>query len=188
MSAADEEVIEGACYTAARRYPLQIGQWAGGGRIPGGPYTLTQLGVMIGGFVVLIVTRPLWGGGGYWDIAVVVVVPIAAGWVIHRVQVDHRNPVLALASLVGLAAAPAGGRLRGRAWRPAPSRRHAAQISVDLHPSAAPACTVAAAPRSRARAADANPPPRERAAVAPPAVAVSGVQALLAQRAAREGS
>lgn len=189
MSAADAEVLEGRCYTAARRTPLQTGQWAGGGRIPGGPYTLTQLGVMIGGFVVLTVTRPLWGGGSYWDIAVVIVVPFTAGWAIHRVQVDHRNPVLAVASLIGLAVAPAGGRLRGRAWRPAPVRRHTPQVTVDLCPPAVSAAAAAEiSPGLPARTGVSPSPSRARGVVSRPAVAVSGVQALLAQRAAKEGS
>jgi hypothetical protein len=163
--------LVGRCYTAARRYPLQVGQFTGGGRIPGGPYTLTQLAVMTGLFVVLVVTRPVWGGHGLLDVLVVLAVPYAAGWAICRVQIHHRNPLAAFAGLAGLVFAPPAGRLHGRPWRPRPARRVAPVITVGVRrpgPLAVPGAEAA----------------KDKDSVTPVAPVVSGVQALLAQRAA----
>lgn len=180
------EQLVGRCYTAARRYPLQVGQFTGGGRIPGGPYTMTQLAVMIGLFVVLVVTRPVWGGHGLLDLLVVLAVPYAAGWAICRVQIDHRNPLAAFASLAGLVFTPPAGRLHGRPWRQRPARAIGPRVTVDVQPArqAAPhaAAVLPASRRAvRPRATPAGGP-------AAPAAAVSGVQALLAQRAAARGT
>ncbi|NUS17263.1 MAG: hypothetical protein HOY69_38700 [Streptomyces sp.] len=195
----DPAVLEGRCYTAARRYPLQIGRFAGGGRMPGGPYTLTQVGVMIGGFVLLIATRPVWGGHGLADFAVVFVVPFAAGWAIHRVQIDHRNPVMAVASLAGVAVAPPTGRLHGRPWRHRPARLLAPRVTLHVHPPVGAELTQ---PGKRGAAAVLPAPRPDKAAGRRPVTpaqapggvpgggpAVSGVRALLARRAAagREG-
>jgi hypothetical protein len=170
------EQLVGRCYTAARRYPLQVGRFANGGRIPGGPYTMTQLAVMIGLFVVLVVTRPVWGGHGLLDIVVVLVVPYAAGWGICRVQIDHRNPLAAFASLSGALFSPPAGRIAGRPWRARPACRLAPLITVHVQAAeqAAPA---------RARSGHAHSLGSGTAAPV-----VSGVQALLAQRAASRGT
>ncbi|SEG85688.1 hypothetical protein SAMN05216223_116119 [Actinacidiphila yanglinensis] len=176
------EALEGRCYTAARRYPLQIGRFAGGGRIPGGPYTLTQLAVMIGGFVVLIVTRPVWGGHGPFDFLVAAAVPFAAGWAVHRVQIDHRNPLAALVSLSGLVAGRSTGRIHGRPCRAGAPRLVSPRITLHTAPVQAP--TRSAAAGAPVRVAARGSARAEPAAAAGPAAApmVSGVQALLARR------
>ena len=177
-SDADGEHLVGRCYTAARRYPLQVGRFSNGGRIPGGPYTMTQLAVMIGVFVVLVVTRPLWGGFGLLDALVVLVVPYAAGWGICRVQIDHRNPLAAVASLAGVALSAPAGKMHGRPVRPRPAHLVAPVVTVHVQPPApgpavAPAA-VGVGERDSGQAAQ------------QPAPLVSGVQTLLA-RAAQNG-
>ncbi|BBG20644.1 hypothetical protein RVR_P114 (plasmid) [Actinacidiphila reveromycinica] len=184
---APPEVLEGRCYTAARRYPLQIGRFSGGGRIPGGPYTLTQLAVMIGGFVLLIVTRPVWGGHGPFDFAVAVIVPFTAGWAVHRVQIDHRNPVAALASLSGLVAGRSAGRIHGRPCRAGSARLVAPRITVHVGATAPAVVPSVATTPARPAAPMAVRAGFAKAPAPAAAPVVSGVQTLLARRAAVSG-
>lgn len=185
------EQLVGRCYTSARRYPLQVGTFSNGGRIPGGPYTMTQLAVMIGSFVVLVVTRPVWGGRGLLDALVVLVVPYAAGWGICRVQIDHRNPLAAFASLTGVALSPPAGKLHGRPVRQRPGRLLAPLVTVHVQPTPATAESVpetAVAPEPRRVAPRTAGRPTGQGAQRAPAPLVSGVQVLLAQRAAQKGT
>ncbi|MGH3659301.1 MAG: hypothetical protein ACRDUA_21845, partial [Micromonosporaceae bacterium] len=47
LGGAEPTRLIGHCYTKARRFPLVIGKLPGGGRIPGGPYSLHQIGAMV---------------------------------------------------------------------------------------------------------------------------------------------
>ncbi|MCZ4098082.1 hypothetical protein [Streptomyces sp. H39-C1] len=184
----DSEELVGRCYTEARRFPLAVGRFASGGRIPGGPYTMTQLAVMVGSFVLLVVTRPLWGTNPLLDAAVVVAVPFPVGWTVGRVQIDHRNPLAALVSLAGRAGAPAAGRLHGRPFQQRPPRRIAPVATVDFTTTARPDGSAGELSVEPEQAASAHAIPSSPAPPAPvpaPPRVVSGVQALLAQRAAR---
>jgi hypothetical protein len=182
------EQLVGRCYTSARRYPLQVGQFSNGGRIPGGPYTMTQLAVMIGLFVALVVTRPVWGGNGLLDVLVVLAVPYAAGWGICRVQIDHRNPLAAFASLAGLVFTPPAGRLHGRPWRQRPTRAISPLVTVHVQPAHQAAPHAAKAVLTPAIRHTVRPRATAAGGPAAPAPVVSGVQALLAQRAAARGT
>lgn len=63
MSASEEELI-GHSYTRARKHPLVIGKLPGAGRLPGGPYTITQVMTMVISFGLLVMTRELWAHFG----------------------------------------------------------------------------------------------------------------------------
>jgi hypothetical protein len=195
----EEEQLVGRCYTSARRLPYQVGTFGNGARIWGGPYSLTQLTVMIGVFIVLVVTRSVWGGHGLVDLVVILAVPYAAGWSIARVHIDHRNPVAAIASLAGAVAAPRAGKLHGRPVRRRPAERLSPVVTVDLDPRRAGSEAesarqgLARAEGTGRRAAStvgrgAPVAPADRPAAVATAPLVSGVQALLAQRAAQKGA
>ncbi|MFJ8856109.1 hypothetical protein [Streptomyces sp. NPDC102437] len=114
----------GRCYTKARRAPLVHGviRDVNGGRgirIPGGPYTLTQLAAIVGTFLMLLLTRPVWGGHGLLDVAVLLGLPFAAAFVLRQLHVDGRNPLAALLSVGVMMTGPRWGRLHGRPFRPA---------------------------------------------------------------------
>lgn len=185
----DGELI-GRCYTKARRAPLVHGviRDVNGGRgirLPGGPYTLTQLAAIVGTFVVLILTRPVWGGHGLMDAVLLLGLPFAAAFLLRHLHIDGRNPAAALVSVVTMLTGPRWGQLHGRPYRPGrPTRRDA---RITLAPSGerpAPAASVvrpgtsATAPVTRPATAA---PATGAAANAPVA---SGVQALLARRTA----
>nr|MDT0519865.1 hypothetical protein [Streptomyces sp. DSM 41633] len=193
----DFELI-GRCYTKARRAPLVHGviRDVNGGRgirLPGGPYTLTQLAGIVSTVAALILTRPVWGGHGWLDVAVLLVLPAVVAFVLRHLHIDGRNPAAALLSIALMLAAPRRGQLRGRAYRPARPTRGDTRIHLpaDEQPAeaAAPVITVAPAPESRPKQARPRPAVPAAAPSAPegpsaPSVPVaSGVQALLARRA-----
>ncbi|MFE2470274.1 hypothetical protein [Streptomyces mirabilis] len=113
--AAETANLVGRCYTHARRHPLVIGRFPGGGRLWGGPYTVPQAIVMAGSFVALIVFRPLWAHFGLLgNVVIAFAVPYALGFVVRKVNVDGRNPLAVAGSMLGLMGAPSTGRMGGR--------------------------------------------------------------------------
>ncbi|MFB7453248.1 hypothetical protein [Streptomyces sp. NPDC056194] len=180
----DFELI-GRCYTKARRAPLVHGviRDVNGGRgirLPGGPYTLTQLAGIVSTVSALILTRPLWGGHGWLDVAVLIVLPSVVAFVLRHLHIDGRNPAAALLSIALMLAAPRRGQLRGRAYRLARPTRGDTRVHlpVDDLPAeaAAPASDAARAPAST------RPKPTRPEHTAPAAPVASGAQALLARR------
>ncbi|OIV37011.1 hypothetical protein BIV57_13565 [Mangrovactinospora gilvigrisea] len=113
MSTADEALV-GRCYTRARRRPPVIGQVPGGGRIPGGPYTLTQVAVMAGMAAVMALTQSLWGHFGIVDLVLMAVIPWGSAWLLRFARVDGRDPMRAGLALLNWAGTPVGGRIAGR--------------------------------------------------------------------------
>ncbi|OEJ21731.1 hypothetical protein AS594_39070 [Streptomyces agglomeratus] len=196
----DAELI-GRCYTKARRTPLVVGSVPGGAgrslRLPGGPYTLTQLAAIVGMFVALILCRSLWGGHGLMDVVVLVGCPFGAAFALRHLHIDGRNPAAAAASVAVMITGPRWGRLHGRPYRPTRPVRAAGLITVAVEdapdgtgPAPLPPTPGASVtrPARLARAiaqptrAPATPqPPSDTAADGPVS---SGVQALLARRAA----
>lgn len=191
---ADNELI-GRCYTKARRAPLVHGviRDVNGGRgirLPGGPYTLTQLGSLVGTFVVLILTRAIWGGHGLLDVVVLLGLPFVAAFLLRHLHIDGRNPLAALVSVCVMLTGPRWGRLHGRPFRPARATGGDTRITLT---AADPASTHATEP-APARAGIAIRPAAEvQAPIARPTpvpgtssttAVASGVQALLARRTA----
>ncbi|WP_330481434.1 hypothetical protein [Streptomyces sp. NBC_00724] len=187
-SESSDELI-GRCYTKARRAPLVHGviRDVNGGRgirLPGGPYTLTQLAAIVGTFVALILTRAIWGGHGLMDVVVLLGLPFAAAFLLRHLHIDGRNPAAALVSVAVMMTGPRWGRLHGRPFRPARPVSGDTLITVTADGPAA----GSAPPVARPAAAVTRPARPAPAAAAPDATAgvpvASGVQALLARRAA----
>ncbi|MER7111153.1 hypothetical protein [Streptomyces sp. NPDC000229] len=173
----DDELI-GRCYTKARRTPLVVGSVPGGAgrslRLPGGPYTLTQLAAIVVTFVVLILTRPLWGGHGLMDAVVLLGLPFGAAFGLRHLHIDGRNPAAAAASVAIMLTGPRWGRLHGRPYKPARPESGSTAVTLTAaqeHP-APPAVGQSARPAAPAAWTDVHasgPVP-------------SGTQALLASR------
>ncbi|MFD9047868.1 hypothetical protein [Streptomyces zaomyceticus] len=189
-----EHELIGRCYTKARRAPLVHGviRDVNGGRgirLPGGPYTLTQLAGIVSTVAALILTRPLWGGHGWLDVTVLLILPFVVAFVLRHLHIDGRNPAAGLLSIALMLAAPKRGQLRGRAYRPTRATRGTTRIHVPAGPAPTEPATPAsssvlpAAPRPKpaqpAPAATVLPPEL----VIPAAPVTSGVQALLSRRA-----
>ncbi|MFE9007392.1 hypothetical protein ACFYOY_35630 [Streptomyces sp. NPDC007875] len=128
----DDRLI-GHCYTKARRLPVVVGKIPGGNaRLPGGPYTKTQLTTLVALAIPLIATRSLWGTRSVLDLLIVIVIPYAGAWTLRFVRLDGRNPAAVMVSITMLATAPRHGRLRGRPWRAAFAHRARAACTLPL--------------------------------------------------------
>lgn len=185
---ADGELI-GRCYTKARRAPLVHGviRDVNGGRgirLPGGPYTLTQLTAIVGTFGVLILTRPLWGGHGLMDAGLLLCLPFAAAFALRHLHIDGRNPAAALLSVASMLTAARWGRLHGRPYRPTRPAHGDAHVTLAGRRPARTGCALPSAPAAPNRLI-AQPAPRPTPPAAPAAAdarVATGVQALLARR------
>ncbi|NGN63189.1 hypothetical protein G5C51_04605 [Streptomyces sp. A7024] len=177
---ADGELI-GRNYTKAQRMPLVVGMTPGGkARLPGGPYTLTQLGVMVALFVPLLLTRSFWSTGGWFDLVVLIVIPYGAAWALRYLHVDGRNPAAAAASALLFLLTPRRGRLHGRALtRPRPT---AVSLRVNLggagpRPATAPARLPVAERPATGSPARPAPGPRHPAIPSPGALPATATAA-----------
>lgn len=190
---ADEEQLVGHSYTRARKHPLVIGKLPGAGRLPGGPYTITQIVTMVATFLLLVLTRQLWAHFGVINILVMICLPWGLAWVLRYARLDGRDPARALRSLVVYASTPADSQLSGRPQHRSRPRLAGATCTVHVRtPARDEPAPVRAAIAARALAAPATPalrsgtpapaakptPAAAGAAQRPPAR--SGLQALLA--------
>ncbi|WP_432095622.1 hypothetical protein [Streptomyces sp. bgisy100] len=198
-SETDGELI-GRCYTKARRAPLVHGviRDVNGGRgirLPGGPYTLTQLAAIVSTFVVLILTRAIWGGHGLVDVVVLLGLPFAAAFLLRHLHIDGRNPIAALISVAVMMTSPRWGRVHGQPFRPARPMSGDTLITLAANRAPAPGSTTLTEERPAPATSITRPvgPARAAARPAPAAPApdatesapvASGAQALLARRAA----
>lgn len=204
---ADDQFEVVKWYTRARRFPQLIGRTPDGTKIPGGPYTFTQV---LGGAAFLVVawkTLPVWGAFGLIGNAMVLLV---ATWLLivglGRIPIGARNPISMAEGAVRALTAPTAGRVGGRDVRirrphrartvlvvaqpkprvPAPAERPAAANSAPAAPVAAPAAYLAPAARARAHfdgdAAGGATPARPTSNLAP----LTSVQRILASSAHRQ--
>ncbi|GLX22627.1 hypothetical protein [Streptomyces lavendulae] len=183
MSASEEELI-GHSYTRARKHPLVIGKLPGAGRLPGGPYTITQVMTMVISFGLLIMTRDLWAHFGAMNFILMVLIPWGLAWVLRYARLDGRDPARAVRSLLIYSSTPAQGRLAGKPQRVARPRLATATCTVRVRSAERPAPAAAPAKPSPAPAAvtkrQARPAPVPTAAATGRAQPKTGLQALLA--------
>lgn len=183
MSASEEE-LTGHSYTRARKHPLVIGKLPGAGRLPGGPYTITQVMTMVISFGLLVLTRELWAHFGAMNFILMALIPWGLAWVLRYARLDGRDPARAVRSLFIYSSTPAQGRLAGKPQRVARPRLVTATCTVRVRSAERPAPVAAAAaqpspaPARKARPA-AVPAPAPAAAAARPEPK-TGLQALLA--------
>lgn len=132
---ADEKALVGHSYTRARKHPLVIGKLPGGGRIPGGPYTITQIVTMVGVFILLLSLRDLWAFFGIGNAIVMIVFPWGLAWLMRYARMDGRDPARALLGLIVYGTAPPGGRLAGRPQRTFKSKLVTGRVTIRLRPA-----------------------------------------------------
>ena len=168
-------------YTRALRVPALVGKIPGGGRLVGGPYTMTQFvggsaALLLGMTTVDSVLHLGWLGNRLMVLCVVAGVVFGLG----VIKPGGRDPLSAAMALLGVYGAPRAGRTRGRPIRlPRPHvarHRVAADIPLSWVPparqSGPPA--VAAAPEGTTTDVRSTPP------VQVPVIALTGVARLLA--------
>ena len=110
MTAAEPQT--GRSYTRARRMPWVVGKIQGV-TLPFGPYTATQLGVLLGGPWLLVVTFRFWSHLGPAGL-LMLAVPPALTWAARHAKIEGRSPVRALAGYLALLAEPRRGRIAGQ--------------------------------------------------------------------------
>lgn len=134
MSAEDDEQAMVACrvYTHGRRHPIVIGNIQGL-RIP--PVTPSQLGILVGTFVGLVLTRPLWAHfGSLLNGLLLAGVPITLAWAARAVKMEGRAPWRAGLGWLTLWSAPRSGVRLGRPDRrcsPVRCRQHSWLAELD---------------------------------------------------------
>lgn len=175
-------------YTRSRRFPKMIGRMTDGSRIPGGPYTLTQVGFGGVALMGLLTTRTLWSTGAtLLDLALTVGVAWGVTWLVGLIPMTRRNLVLAFVGAVAAMFKPHGGRYQDRPIRLA--RPHqaigASQMPTPVREPQTPLDTPAALEQTHippARPAR-RQPAATTAVVAKPSAptAVSAVERLLQQ-------
>lgn len=143
-------------YTRARRFPRLVGRTHTGGKIWGGPYTITQV---VGAVVVVIAmlnTTSLWARGTvFTNVAILAGVTYAVVFALGKMPPDARNPLSVLAGAAGALATPREGRQGGRPLRAVRPQRLSARIAVQ--------------PTTGQRASSASPTARPEAASVPAA-------------------
>jgi hypothetical protein len=185
VSSTGDDVLIGRSYTRARRSPLVIGKLPGAGRLPGGPYTITQIVTMVVVFVVLLITKAVWARFGPGDVLVLIVVPWGLAFTLRYARMDGRDPARALLGAFTYSSTPRAGRLAGRPVRPRRPRLLDTRITVSAQVPAAASEQLparrrpaAAAPRPAAPAGPSTT--GSRSGVRTPA-ARTALQALLAE-------
>jgi hypothetical protein len=115
------ELVTCASYTHARRHPMVLGRIAGW--TPPFQLSLTQIGVLLVSFFVMVKTWWLWAEPLPGSLALVMGagVPIALTWAVRRVRVEGRSLVRAAVGWVWLWCTPHKGSLRGRPYRERPA-------------------------------------------------------------------
>ncbi|MFJ8015026.1 hypothetical protein [Streptomyces sp. NPDC096339] len=138
MSAPEEELI-GHSYTRARKHPLVIGKLPGAGRLPGGPYTITQVMTMVVTFGALVMTKDVWAHFGAFNFIVMAVLPWGLAWALRYARLDGRDPAKAARSLFVYSSTPAQGRLAGTPQRPTRPRLVSGSCTVRVRSAKRPA-------------------------------------------------
>ena len=159
-------------YTIARKFPKLIGRiqsW----RIPGGPYTMTQLGVLVVVFILAMATRGVWGGFPLTDFIISVIVGGTCAWAIGQLPSQRRSLPRLIGGALHAINSPAMGRHRGVTFRLKPPHGTRGRVAVG-QPRVVPPLETLAPPAAEPAVAPAPTQPRTP-------VAVTGVERLLQQ-------
>lgn len=174
-------------YTRSRRFPKMIGRMTDGSRIPGGPYTLTQVGFGGVALMGLLMTRTMWSTGAtLLDLAITVGVAWGVTWLVGLIPMTRRNLVLAFVGAVAAMFKPHGGRYQDRSIRLARPHRAigATKMPTPVREPQAPIDTPTALEQPTAKPTrPTQPQPVTTAVAAKPSThtALTGVERLLQQ-------
>lgn len=158
----DDRFMTGRFYTSARRFKQVLGSLPDGTKIPGGPYTYTQIGVMLGTLVLGWLTRGVWGSGSaIGDLIILIAIAVGAGFVVAKLPTSRRSPLRLLGSTFALLTHPGPG---GR-WESRPLRlsRTAQKIQREQKNAA----KAAAKAKKKGTSAPEDPTPAQPAAAIP---------------------
>lgn len=143
MSSADPQIVR--WYTRARRFPQLIGRTPDGARIPGGPYTITQ--VATAGVLMLIAlkTTSLWAHYGLIGNGLLLAGAVyGLIFLLGKIPLGSRSPLAVGAGAWRALSSPTTGRLGGRPVRLRRPHRVQNRMTVFLPAGVAAAPTLAA--------------------------------------------
>jgi hypothetical protein len=104
-----------------------------GWTLPLGPFTATQLGVLVVGVWLLVQTWRVWSRLGPLG-AVVAALPFAATWAVRHTTIDGRAPLKAVGGYAAFLLAPRGGWMHGRPLTEPKPESLVGAISLAPHP------------------------------------------------------
>lgn len=139
MSNDNGHVTTGKFYTSARKVQQLLGTLPDGRRIPGGPYTLTQVLAGLTAGVLAMVLRPLWSQGVLSDTVIIVLVVAGVGYLAGKIPRTRRSPITLINGVLNLITRPTTGRYRGRTipktfTRTKKAKNTAAESATDTEP------------------------------------------------------
>lgn len=118
-------------YTSARRFKQVLGSLPDGTKIPGGPYTYTQFGVMFAVLACAWLTRGIWGGeSAIRDLILSLIVAYGMGVLVGKLPSSRRGPLQLAGGASTLMSHPGpGGKYQGRPLRLSPKAKRIYQAS-----------------------------------------------------------
>lgn len=187
MNAADQEHrVVVRFFTRVRRVPILLGK-LNGWKIPGGPYTLTQMGI---GSVVLVVgwnSKPLWGPltglSPFLQLGALLAFSAGATWAAGKIPQTNRKLPDLVQDAYGAFTVPASGRYKGALIRL--PRPHQVEGVVLMQWDEEPVAALAAAPTRLVTDTTIAPAPALEPAATPalaPAAAGSEVSASVSEQ------
>lgn len=163
-------------YTRARKFPKLIGRLHDGTRIPGGPYTMSQVIALVVLTTGAMLTRGLWGTSVLFDLIVSLAVGIGGAFLLGLLPSQQRNLLSLASGLARATGSSAAGNYNGRTVQLRAPSHAKGRVSVNV-PGVAPEHEEADVPLQEELAVS-----RQRSLSDPGRpVAVSGVERLLLQ-------
>lgn len=116
MEDSQEEVMTGRFFTNARRFKQVLGSLPDGTKIPGGPYTYSQVGFMVGTAVLAWITSGIWSTGStIGDLLIGAGLAYGMGLLAGRAPATRRSPMRLIGGAWNIVTHPGpGGRWRGK--------------------------------------------------------------------------
>lgn len=140
----DNSVEVAQWYTLSRRFPQLVGRTADGAKIPGGPYTYTQVFTGVGLLLLGLKTTALWARfGSIENVLLLVGICWGATWVVGKLPVGGRTPLSVCSGVYAVWSAPASGTYAGRRIAvPRPQRAGGQVVMIGSSPRDVPADPV----------------------------------------------
>lgn len=102
-------------YTRARRFPVMIGRFADGTRLPGGPYTFPQIVSAAIALLIALMTRGVWSrGNSLVDVLIAVAVAIGVAIMVGKIPAMHRSLTSVFFGMIHAYTRPRSGNYAGR--------------------------------------------------------------------------
>jgi hypothetical protein len=177
MNSAAAETAVGRSYTRGRRQPYLVRKWPGSRwTLPLGPYTITQLLLLVTSAYLLVTYYDWWAHFGLFNLPIGVAVPAGLTYAARHSRIEGRDPLRAAVAWAGYLTQPRTGYLGGRpVTAPAPVRQPGGGFTVaELNPALLAAPTPAPAPTRTRRRRTTTPAPPVGASLADLLATASG--------------